>query len=239
VLGIAREPEYRSRLHVVPVAVNYDRVLEDRSLLLELATSEGKRRPSRASQFADVIRFLLWNVGRLVTRRWKRYGRAAVVIGRPVSLDSWFRDNPDLFELPRQERLAKVQALCDGVMQRIGSLVPVTSVALACAAIQSFDSEFIQRTQLLERMAEMREALVELNGRVLRADRDIEETFERAWRMLRMRRILARSGGGYAVLPRGRPLVTYYANSIAHLLGPFETAVRRRDSLPSQVLAGL
>jgi glycerol-3-phosphate O-acyltransferase len=33
VLGIAREPVYQSRIFVVPVAVNYDRVLEDRSLL--------------------------------------------------------------------------------------------------------------------------------------------------------------------------------------------------------------
>jgi glycerol-3-phosphate O-acyltransferase len=236
VLGIAREPEYRSRLYVVPVAVNYDRVLEDRSLLLELATKEGRARPSRLSQLGDVTRFILWNAGRLLTRRWKRYGRAAVVIGRPISLHAWFDENGDLFTIPRPERLAKVQALSDQVMQRIGALVPVTAVALACAAIQSFDSDFIQGEQLLGRMADMRDALVELNARVLRSDRDINETFERAWRMLRMRRILAETGSGYSVLPRGRPLVTYYANSIAHLLGPFESAVRRRDSLPSQVL---
>jgi len=236
VLGIAREPQYQSRLYVVPVAVNYDRVLEDRSLLLELAAKEGRPRPSRLSQFGDVTRFLLWNAGRLLTRRWKRYGRAAVVIGRPIPLHSWFQDNSDVFEIPRPERLARVQALSDQVMQQIGTLVPVTAVALACAAIQSFDSDFISRQQLLERMADMRDALVELNARVLRSDRDINETFERSWRMLRMRRILAESGSGYAVLPRGRPLVTYYANSIAHLLGPFESAVRRRDSLPSQVL---
>jgi glycerol-3-phosphate O-acyltransferase len=30
VLGIARDPAFRSRIHIVPVAVNYDRVLEDR-----------------------------------------------------------------------------------------------------------------------------------------------------------------------------------------------------------------
>lgn len=79
----------------------------------------------------------------------------------------------------------------------------------------------------------MRDALVSLNATVLRADRDIEETFDRAWKMLRMRRILAASGGGYAVLPRSRPLVSYYANSIAHLLGPFGSAVRERDTLPA------
>ena len=124
-------------------------------------------------------------------------------------------------------------------MERIGQLVPVTPVALACAAIQSLDSDFLPRDRLLERMDEMRAALVELNSRVLRADRDIDETFDRAWRMLKMRRILARAGDGYAVLPRAKPLVSYYANSIAHLLGPFESAVRKRDSLPAlQALHG-
>ena len=238
VLGIAREPSYRSRLHVVPVAVNYDRVLEDRSLLLELAKSEGRARPSRLSQLGDVSRFLIWNIGRLLTRRWKRYGRAAVLIGRPFPLEEWFASEPDLFLIPRAERLAKVQAFSDSVMARIGKLVPVTPVALACAAIQSFESDFIARERLLHRMEEMRDALVELNGRVVRADRDISETFDRAWRMLKMRRILAASGDGYAVLPRGRALVSYYANSIAHLLGPFESAVRERDSLPAFRMSG-
>lgn len=220
VLGIARDPVYRSRLYVVPVAVNYDRVLEDRSLLLELAKSEGQERPSRLSQLAHVSHFLIWNTGRLLSRRWKRYGRAAVVVGKPVALEEWFDREPELFRLPRPERLAKVQQFSDEIMDRIGRLIPVTSVALACAAIQSFESDFITRSQLLDRMQEMRDALVELNSRVVRADRDIAETFERAWRMLRMRRVLVASGQGFAVLPRGRPLVSYYANSIAHLLGP-------------------
>jgi glycerol-3-phosphate O-acyltransferase len=237
VIGIAREPRYRSRLHIVPVAVNYDRVLEDRSLLLELARSEGRARPSRLSQMVDVGRFLIWNATRLLARRWKRYGRAAVVVGQPVPLDPWFEREPGLFDLPRPERLAKVQQLSDEVMERIGRLIPVTSVALACAAIQSLEADFISRVTLLERMREMREALVELNGRVVRADRDIEETFERAWRMLSLRRVLVESGQGFAVLPRGRPLVSYYANSIAHLLGPFESAVRARDALPALQLS--
>ena len=214
VLGIAREPEYAARLYIVPVAVNYDRVLEDRSLLLELARSEGAARPSRLSQMADVTHFIIWNVGRLLTRRWKRYGRAAVVVGKPVALQPWFERERGLFSLPRPERLAKVQALSDEVMERIGKLIPVTSVALACAAIQSLDSEFIPRQRLLDRMEEMRDALVELNARVLRADRDIEETFDRAWRMLRMRRIRPLMPRGFAACAacrrarcrrRGRP----------------------------------
>jgi glycerol-3-phosphate O-acyltransferase len=236
VIGIAREPEYRERLHIVPVAVNYDRVLEDRSLLLELTKSEGGRRPSRISQMADVTRFVLWNVTRLLTRQWKRYGRAAVLVGKPMPLADWFASQGDLFTVERTERLGRVQVLSDEVMVKIGQLVPVTPVALACAAIQSLDADFLPRPKLLARMAEMRDALVELNARVVKADRDIEETFDRAHKMLRMRRILSEHGDGFVVLPRNRQLVAYYANSIAHLLGPFESAVRRRDSLPSDIL---
>jgi glycerol-3-phosphate O-acyltransferase len=239
VLGIARDPAYRSRLYVVPVAVNYDRVLEDRSLLRELASRDGRERRSRVKQLAEVTRYLWWNAARLVTRRWKRYGRAAVTVGAPIPLEPWFARNPDLFHLAKAERRARVQSLCDDVMSRIGELVPVTPVPLACAAIQSLDRDFIPRADLLERMLEMRNALVELNGRVIRHERGIEETFDRAWRMLRMRRMLAEEGGGYVVLPRSQELVSYYANSIAHLLGPFEAAVRRRDALPSAALSNI
>ena len=239
VLGIAREPAYRSRIYVVPVAVNYDRVLEDRSLLRELASRERGERPSRLKQLGEVTRYLWWNAARLVTRRWKRYGRAAVTVGAPVSLEPWFAKNGDLFELAKTERRARVQSLCDDVMSRIGELVPVTPVPLACAAIQSLDRDFIPRAALLARMSEMRDTLVELNGRVIRHERSIDETFDRAWRMLRMRRVLAQEGAGYVVLPRGRELVSYYANSIAHLLGDFEIAVRRRDALPSADLANI
>jgi glycerol-3-phosphate O-acyltransferase len=239
VLGIARDERYRSRLFIVPVAVNYDRVLEDRSLLRELASREGRTRPSRLVQFAEVARYVWWNLTRLVTRRWKRYGRAAVMVGAPMPLTDWFTSNGDLFDLAKPERLSRVQALCDQVMSRIGRLIPVTPVPLACAAIQSFDRDFIPRADLLERMAEMQDALIELNARVIRYEGGIEETFDRAWRMLRMRRVLVESGDGYAVLPRQRELVSYYANSVAHLLGPFESAVRRRDALHAMEVAGI
>lgn len=239
VLGIARDPAYRGRIHIVPVAINYDRVLEDRSLLRELASREGRRRPSRLSQLREVVHYVWWNGARLASRRWKRYGRAAVIVGAPMPVAPWFEANTDLFELPRTERLPRVQALCDSVMSRIGALIPVTPVTLACAAIQSLDRDFIPRRELLERMTEMQAALVELNGRVVRQERAIEETFDRAWRMLRMRRVLVEVGEGYAVLPKQRELVSYYANSIAHLLGPFEAAVRVRDTLPASVAAGV
>ena len=237
VLGIGRDPAYATRLHVVPVAVNYDRVLEDRSLLRELDIAAGGRRTSRLTQAWEVGRYLASNVARLLSRRFRRYGRAAVVIGAPIPLGPWFAGQSDLFAIARPERLERVQRLCDGLLERVGELIPVTAVPLVCAAIQSFDSEFIPRDALLGRIDEMHAVLRELNARGLRADRTSSEIFDRAWRMLRMRRVLARTRDGYLVLPRGRALVSYYANSIAHLLGPFMAAVQARDAVPA--MAGL
>jgi glycerol-3-phosphate O-acyltransferase len=237
VLGVARDPSFAKRLTVVPVALNYDRVLEDRSLLRELAQRESGMRTPRLTQLGEVIRYVGWNLARLTTRRWQRYGRAAVTIGRPVSVEGWLRAvrerGLDPFTLDRADRLGLVQELVDTVLGRIAELIPVTPVSLACAAIQSFESEFIARDRLLDRMADMRDVLVQLNARVLRADRTIEETFDRAFRMLTMRHVLVRDGDGYVVLSHGRQLVSYYANSVAHLLGEFEAGVRARDALPS------
>ena len=237
IIGVGKDKAYTDRIYLVPVAINYDRVLEDRSLLRELASSEGRTTAPRSTQMYEVGRYLWWNAARVVARRWKRYGRAAVTIGEPVPLAPWFAeqasDGEDLFEIPRHERLARVQLLCDEMMARVGAIIPVTPVTLACAAIQSLDSDFVPRDRLIERMADMRDVLAELNARVIRSEGAIEETFDRAWRMLEMRRMLVASGNGYAVLPGNRGLISYYANSIAHLLGPFEAGVRKRDTLPA------
>ena len=235
-LGVARDPQVRARMFVVPVGINYDRVIEDRTLLRELETRQQVPARDRFAQAAGVSRFVLWNLGRLLTRRWRRYGRAAVTIGTPVSVDAWLTrleaQGSSLFDGPRAERLPKVQHFCDDVLERIGAIIPVTPVPLACAALQSFDADFVSREALLERMSAMRDVLREFNGRVLQADRDIAETFDRAYRMLRMRRVIARTGNGFLILPKGRPLITYYANSIVHLLGPFADGVRAREALP-------
>ena len=241
-LGVAREPGFADRMYVIPVALNYDRVLEDRTLLRELRHAEGAARPGRISQFGEVLHYSAWNVGRLLSRRWKRYGRAAVVIGEPLAVKPWLdtieEGGPSLFNRPRDERLAAVQWFCDRAMQHIGAIIPVTSVPLACAALQTFDADFVPRQRLLDRMAELRGALVERGARLVHADSSVEDDWERAYRMLRMRRVVARTGDGYLLLPKGRELVSYYANSIAHLCGEFESAVKARDALPVDGMVG-
>ncbi len=241
-LSVAEDPALRQRMYVVPVGLNYDRVLEDRSLLAELAARESGARPGRLSQVGEVGRYVVFNVGRLLTRRWKRYGRAAVTVGTPWAVTEWLGElegqGVNLFALERSERLGQVQGFCDRVMEQVGALVPVTPVSLACAALQTFESEYVPHPALIDRMDELRSVLPEVNARVLRAERSTGDVFELAYRMLRMRRIIARAGAGYVILGRGRPLVSYYANSVAHLLGPYAAGIRSRDALPALRVAG-
>jgi glycerol-3-phosphate O-acyltransferase len=164
------------------------------------------------------------------------------VIGEPFALAPWLNAQDceigNLFTVDRAERLARVQTLSDGVLDRIAAIVPVTPVTLACAAIQTFDGDFISHAKLNARIGEMRDVLHELNARVVHREGDVDAIFDRAWRMLAMRRMLVRVGDGYSILEGNRPLVSYYANSISHLLGPFAEGVMERDRLPA-VAAGL
>ncbi len=236
-LQVAKNKPERDRMVLVPVGINYDRVLEDRSLLRELAAREGRGRPNRLVQIGEVFRYITLNVGRLMIGRWQQYGRAAVTIGAPVRVTDWLdsltAQGVDLFALERGQRLQRVQEFSDNLMERIGALLPVSPVPLACAALQTFDSELVMKDALLARMSDLRDVLPALNARPVLEERSIEAVFESAWLMLRMRRVLTRQGDMFVILPKGRELISYYANSVAHLLGPYAAGIRARDALPA------
>ena len=242
-IGTAREPGFAERMYVVPVAINYDRVLEDRTLLRELRLTSGGSGGSRMAQFREVLNYAVSNFGRLSTRRWRRYGRAAVVVGEPVPIAPWLEDvaaeGVPLFDRPRAERLEEVQRFTDSMMQRIGAIIPVTAVPLTCAALQTFDAEYIPADRLMARIEELRDVLVAQGAEVVEPAREAHDTFERAYRMLHMRRVLSKQGDAYVILPRGRELISYYANGISHLCGGYEAQVKARDALPMDTLVGL
>ncbi|HEY3219630.1 MAG TPA: 1-acyl-sn-glycerol-3-phosphate acyltransferase [Gemmatimonadales bacterium] len=201
----------------VPVALNYDRVLEDRSLIRELI-HEGDR-PGRLAQLGTVVSYLVSNTVRLFTGRLKRYGRVAVNFGTPLSLRAWLKTAPpNVLSLPKEARLAELERLAREMLARIGAIIPVTPVPLAAAALLSFGQTVVQKDALLERMDQLRDRLKDVNGKVVRGGSRIAEVWDRAWRMLRMRRLVVADGDTLVVLPRGRPLLEYYANSIAHLI---------------------
>ena len=68
--------------------------------------------PSRLSQAWEVGRYVAWNLARLLTRQWKRYGRAAVVVGAPIPLGPWFAAQQDLFAHRRSRSAWRASNRC-------------------------------------------------------------------------------------------------------------------------------
>jgi len=214
-----------------------DRVLEDRSLIRELV-AEGDR-PGRLSQLFSVAAYVLANLGRLIAGRLRRYGRAAVNFGTPLSLRTWLAAAPaGVLAWPREQRLLELQKLAEEMLRRIGAVIPVTPVPLAAAALLSFEQTVISKAAVLDRMDQLRDRLQEVNAKVVRGGARIRDIWDRAWRMLRLRQLVVAEGDSLVVLPRGRPLLEYYANSIAHLDQirgprlPFHKEYERETDLP-------
>jgi glycerol-3-phosphate O-acyltransferase len=233
----AADPAFDRDIWFVPVAINYDRVLEDRSLIRELV--DPRDRPGRFAQLLTVASYVFGNTLRLLTGRLQRYGRVAVNFGTPLALKTWLKDERSgLLDLSKDERLPGLQRLAQDMLNRIGAVIPVTPVPLAAAALLSFGQTVITHDQLLERMDQLRDRLRQVNGKVVRGGAGIADIWDRAWRMLRLRRLVVASGNTLVIMPRGRPLLEYYANSIAHLLPirseriPFHKEHERDPDLP-------
>jgi glycerol-3-phosphate O-acyltransferase len=201
---------------LVPVALNYDRVLEDRTLTSELA--EGVPRSGRLRQLATVSHYVLFNVWRFLTGSLRRYGRVQVTFGQPLSLRDWLDRHRGVLDLPKDERLPRLHALATEVMDEIAAIMPVTPVPLVAAALLSFGETVVRRPDLLERIEAFRDVLVRRGAELIQPERSADEILDRAWRMFTMRRLVVLHGEGYLVLPKQRPLLEYYANSIKHLL---------------------
>jgi len=233
----AADPAFDRNIWFVPVAINYDRVLEDRSLIRELVNPAD--RPGRIAQLMNVASYVIGNTVRLITGRLQRYGRVAVNFGTPLSLETWLASAPPgVLEWPKERRLPELERLAREMLERIGAVIPVTPVPLAAAALLSFGQTAIPQTALLERMDQLRDRLHAVNGKVVRGGARIADVWDRAWRMLRLRRLVVSDGATLIVLPRGRPLLEYYANSIAHLVPirserlPFHKEHERDTDLP-------
>lgn len=137
-----RDPEFTEPLYVIPTAVNYDRVLEDRNLTEELVGKDERR--STGAKLKTTFDYLFRNFWRGVFRRFKRYGYAIVTFGRPVSIDEFLREHPGALAPHFDERKADLQRLADRIMSEISTALPVTPVSLVARA-------FTRRTVLTDR----------------------------------------------------------------------------------------
>ena len=125
----AFDPQGERDLVFIPVGINYDRVLEDRSLVRELDPQALPR--SRTYTLVTFLRFLGHQARLLLAWRWYRFGYACVTFGTPLSLRAYTaRTRTDFRRLDTATRFAAIERLGREVFAAIAAAVPVLPVPL-------------------------------------------------------------------------------------------------------------
>lgn len=175
-----RDPDFTAPLFLIPTAINYDRVLEDRNLTEELVGKEDRR--TRGEKLHATFDFLFKNFWRGVFRRFKRYGYAIVSFGTPMLVDDFIRAHPQILSTDFEERKPHLRALAEMVMSEISAALPVTPVTLAARV-------FAQRGVATD--AEMAEAIDRERERLwLLREKTAAEVWREAKWILELRRLI-------------------------------------------------
>ncbi|MEL6883710.1 MAG: 1-acyl-sn-glycerol-3-phosphate acyltransferase [Pseudomonadota bacterium] len=181
----------------VPVAINYDRVLEDRVLIA--ADQRGDRRfgVSITVVMGAILR-LLWQ---WVRRRYHKFGTASVVFGPPVSLAALGAER-DLDGLARTLRA------------RIQDVMPVLFVPVLSRVFLQADGPVPEAGVL----SLVRAALPPKRGtRPAVVDNGFSDGVTHALQDMERRGMIQRSPEGWVMAQDDAALFTFYANSIADL----------------------
>ena len=191
------DPEVREVIFV-PVALNYDRVLEDTILIA--ADKAGTRR-FKPPMIAVLQRFLR-HVWLRISRQFRGFGTASVSFGEPLELSRYHAQGAaDLTEAVAQE-----------LMKRIADVTPVLGVPLVARHILEHDAITVSDLELA-----VAGSIAFLKARRLPCPRrSPAEIVHDALSRLAGRDLVHESAQMVTVTEKGKDVLTFYANSIAH-----------------------
>ena len=201
----------------VPLGINYDRVLEDRTLLLSI--DPNARKPGRFWAAWNTLGFIANNLRLMMRSEWRRFGYACVNFGAPVSMRAYCAAHGlDFQKLAGEERKRAISALGGHLMAVVGRIVPVVPVPLIASVFLGIDKKKISELELKSGVEHLIEKLEAAGAHVYIPRKDLDYAVTVGLRMLTLRRLVEEMDGLYAARPIELPVLRYYANSIAHLL---------------------
>jgi glycerol-3-phosphate O-acyltransferase len=211
------DPASERDIVFVPVGINYDRVLEDRTLLLKLDAAAPRRGLTYA--IARTAAFVAGNLWLMLTGRWHRFGYACVNFGKPISMRDYVRQHGiDFRQLDDEDRHREVERVGAQVMDAIARIIPVLPVSLvATVFLRNHDAGWSE--------LELKSAAYDLILRLEKAGAhiyvprgDLDYAIGVGLRMLLLRRIVTEQEGLYRANPADAALLSYYANAIEPLV---------------------
>ncbi|HUL64346.1 MAG TPA: 1-acyl-sn-glycerol-3-phosphate acyltransferase [Burkholderiaceae bacterium] len=228
--GLMREPKFgvldymlrgfsldgERDLVFVPLGLNYDRTLEDRTLLL--AEDAGAHRPGRTGAAWNTLRFVGNQVGLMLRSRWHRFGYACVNFGTPVSMRVYAAARGlDFRHMPKEQRKRAVAELGHHLMDQVGRLIPVLPVPLVATVLLRTTAD-LSEAEIRTAVATLVRALEANGARIYVPRSDWDYAVVAGLRMLVMRHLALERDGRFSANHIEERLLRYYANSIRHLL---------------------
>ena len=117
------DPKSDRDIVFIPVGINYDRTLEDRSLLRELDPYAEKR--SNWFAIKTTLRFIWRSLILMALSRWQRFGYAWVNFGSQISMREYaHKSGVDFSQMSRDDRFREIENLAEQIMTAIKRVVP-------------------------------------------------------------------------------------------------------------------
>jgi glycerol-3-phosphate O-acyltransferase len=210
-------PEGERDLVFIPLGVNYDRTLEDRTLLLALDESSTRTGAGRAAW--NTVAFCASQAGLMIRSEWHRFGYACVNFGTPVSMREFVRERGiDFRKLSKDERYTRISDLGSLLMHRVGTLIPVLPVPLVALVFERNPGRALSELEIKSEVEILIEHLETAGAHIYIPRRDRDYAITTGLRMMLLRHMVEERDGLYAANPEEALLLRYYANSIAHLV---------------------
>jgi glycerol-3-phosphate O-acyltransferase len=201
----------------VPLGINYDRTLEDRSLILAL--DRDAKRPGRLRAVWNTLAFAANQALLAFRSKWKRFGHAGVNFGAPISMREYCAARAiDFPKLAKDERFAQVAVLGRHLMTAVGALVPVLPVPLVASVLAQQPERRFSTIELKAAVEGLAERLERAGARLCVPRAELDDAVAAGAETLALRRLVVREDGLVRAAPAESALLRYYANSIAHLL---------------------
>jgi glycerol-3-phosphate O-acyltransferase len=210
------DPKGERDIVFVPVAPNYDRVLEDRTLLLN-----GDADAERKSGFAAVkltFFFVFSQLGLMIRRKWYRFGYACANFGTPISLREYVTVhgwNPS--QLDQAARSPHLQQLAADLLMSVGRIVPVLPVSLIAKIFVDAPGQSFSEDEIKSHALKLQQRYQALGAHVYIPRDDADYSVAVGLRMLTLRRLVIEESGRFRASEDANRILRYYANAIAHL----------------------
>src|SRR5262249_11497860 len=190
----------------VPVGINYDRVLEDRTLLARLDKDAPHRGPFYA--IGRTLAFAAANLWLMVTGRWYRFGYACGNFGRPGSMRAWGGERSvDFRLLSEAERHQEVERVARVVMAAVARIIPVLPVSLVASVFARDPQAGLSELELKSEVYELIRQLEAVGAHIYVPRGDLDYAVGVGLRMLTLRHIVSEEEGLYRGNPADRDVI--------------------------------